>query len=265
MDDWLKTAKQLAIGRSVRVVCCGKDRSRVITHSDKGYSSYCFRQPCDTYFEPATELSLKERAEQKKLVAEYMAEQGDITLPPDFTTDIPDAHKVWFYKYGVPDRLIEHYGFGWSAKQHRVVLPVYDEHTGELGAVQCRSIDPKLKPKYLNKEGGTKSPMFWSKIHHTDVLVITEDILSAVRVGELYYSVCTLGTSINTVKASRIVSKDYNKVLIWYDGDDAGRNGAKKGRRELLLQGADCSVIETELDPKEYDNDEIEKILSDYT
>lgn len=191
-----------------------------------------------------------------------MEARGKLELPFDFDLDIPDYGRVWLLKGGVGSSIISHYGIGWSESMNRVVLPVYED--GELTAVQSRSVWDAMKPKYLNKKGSTNS-MFWSDPdvqlkRCTDELVITEDILSTIRVGRLNDCVSTLGTSLSDRMAAQLLTL-YNKFAIWYDGDEAGVRGARKARKALQIQGGVCRIVNTAKDPKEYNNEEIEDIL----
>ncbi len=263
MQEWEKIARTLPCGRTKRINCCRKDVSQVISHTEKGYSTYCFR--CgdgSRKFVSHGTRSLKDMIKHRKELNEYMATQGELELPYDFDTDIPDYGRVWLLKGGVGSALIEHYGFGWSECMNRVVLPVYED--GELTAVQSRSVWDAMKPKYLNKKGSSNC-MFWHDPEVqldriTDELVITEDILSTVRVGRLNDCVSTLGTSLSDRMATQLL-ENYSNFAVWYDGDEAGVRGARKACKALMMQGGVVRVIRTKLDPKEYNNEEISTIL----
>ena len=197
-----------------------------------------------------------------------MSERGEMSLPGDFTESIPEHGLIWFLKYGVSAEVARHYGFGWSEKMARVVMPVYDE-TGNLCTTQSRAVYPDQVPKYMNKKNGDMTCVaFYSDDELLldapvqEGLVITEDILSAVRVGRLMPALSTLGTHLSDKLAVRALKSVYGPVYIWYDGDEAGVKGARKARRTLELQGKQAIVIKTEKDPKEYSNDEIRAILT---
>lgn len=263
MENWEKIARSLKCGSSVRVKCCQNDRSQLITHSDRGYSTYCFRCGSDSRkFKPHGARSLQEMLQHKKQMQEYVKDQSIVELPDDFTLDIPDSGLYWFLKTGIQARTARHYGFGWSSTLNRVVMPVYSPD-GDIAAIQCRSLDPTVKPKYLNKS----KALFWSDpelmLHDgiKDVLVITEDILSAVKVGRVCRAVSSLGTSISSHDASELL-KLYNTIYVWYDGDTAGLKAAPKVKTALELQGARVRIVRTPRDPKTYTNEEIREILT---
>ena len=91
--------------------------------------------------------------------------------------------------------------------------------------------------------------------------IITEDILSTIRTGRLQPSFSTLGTKMNPKLAVRALQRGYDLFLIWYDGDEAGIKGAKRAKKQLDLMGIRNKIIKTELDPKDYNNEEIREII----
>lgn len=267
MKDWVKTAMKLPCGRSVRVKCCNKDLSRVITHSSEGYSTVCFRCGLSgREFVPHGVRTIADQLRHKRELEAYLDTHGDVSLPDDFTGDIPDIGRAWLLKGGVSTFLSTHYHIGWSAKMHRVVIPVYDVQ-GNLVAVQARAVEKYQKPKYRNKIGVSTS-LFWSDSAVSlqepvgEWCVLTEDILSTLRVGRLQHAVASLGTSISHRTAARIL-KHHRQIIIWYDGDAAGVKGAAKARKVLELQGAEVIVIRTEEDPKSYNNEQITNIIQE--
>lgn len=201
--------------------------------------------------------------QHKKELEAYAALRGDLELPEDFDYNIPAVGLAWMLKAGWNDVMIEHYGVGWSAAMGRVVIPIYDEDD-DLCGVQSRAVYNDQKPKYLNKTGwGYSSVMFWSDaelMFEEEVApvwcVLTEDIMSAGRVGRIQPAVASLGTSL-TPQAAAAILEQHQKIMIWYDNDDAGIRGANKARRALELQGGDVLIIRTEFDPKKYSNEEI--------
>ena len=97
-------------------------------------------------------------------------------------------------------------------------------------------------------------------------LVLVEDILSAARVGRIARTVSILGTNAGQV-LDRIWSdlglRDNPTIVVWLDGDKAGRKGRNALARALSLQGANVLTITTPLDPKKYSYREIREILRD--
>ena len=256
MQIWEKVARKLRCGVTVRELCCGKDKSLVISHTDRGYSCKCFRCGVSN-FRPHGQRSAAEMLKHKQELLDYTAHTGVLELPKDFTTTIPPEGAQWLLKAGISTSVTLDYTIGWSEKLGRVVMPVYDGAT--LVAVQSRAVYKGQTPKYWNTNA-RHNVMFKATPRGVpalkDTVVITEDILSCIRVGKIIPCRSSLGTSVSKVMVTELL-KTFSTVLVWYDGDEAGERGAVKARRNLLLQGAEVSVINTMLDPKDYNNEEI--------
>lgn len=269
--DWLKAAKALPYGGRDKIQCCGRDASMSIKHDSKGYFAYCHR--CggpERGFEPHGTLSLASILERKKVLENIKS--GELKLPKDFTTDIPAMHSVWLLRAGVTLPIAKAYGFGYSAYWNRVILPVYDAKG--LAAFTARSTIGE-RPKYIARYRDA-SAYFHARIelalpsamddpsYYSRSLVVTEDILSAVRVGRLRSSFALLGTGTGDTQIAAILAASRNgevPVYLWLDGDRAGRVSSSKLRRTLELCGVRVLVISTDRDPKLYSNRVIHEIL----
>lgn len=269
MEEWEKIARTLPCGRSTRVNCCRQDLSRVINHTPKGYGTYCFRCGEDSKeFVPHGVLPLSKMLEHKEALDAYTDASGPLSLPTDFevlSDNSPREAWVWLFKAGVSSSIARHYGFGYSESLARVVLPVRDI-SEQLVCVQSRAIYERQTPKYLNLKVSTSRAVFRSDDQlllkpDEGIIVVTEDILSAVRVGRLYPCISTLGTTLTYTVAMKYLTRA-RKVYIWYDGDEAGVNGASKAAKVLTVLGVSYGIIKTNKDPKRYNNDEIKDIVS---
>lgn len=254
-DSWLDIAKTLQPNQKVRVRCCGKDNTMIVSESNAGYSAYCFR--CGRKeFQRHGERSLAQLA---RLPYQNDA-KAPLRLPEDFTEAIPQKYATWFLKYGITMETAAKYHIGWSDKYHRICLPVYDVFSNDLVALQMRGVHPDQKPKYLNPEGpATGSALFMSGVP-TGVTVITEDILSAIKVGRVCHATSVLGTKLTDTRLSKLAA--YNKTIcIWLDSDKAGQDGARTMARSLQLLGVRVYRAYSDKDPKEYNSDQIKEIL----
>lgn len=254
---WIQKAEKLSLGTKTRIPCCSTDNSRIISHTVKGYSSYCFRCGADSaVFKPKGELGLQELREYEKRLQELKNScNTQVQLPFDYTQAIPIEHCVWLFKYGITEQEIKQFKIGYSKYYDRVVLPVY--YNNKLRVVQMRSIN--TKPKYYNI-GGTDSVLV---IRNTlsDTVVVVEDILSAIKVSRVCNAVSTLGTNLNFSKATKIL-KVAKKGFIWYDADEAGIKGCKMGLINLNMQGGVFKSISSDLDPKEYTTQAINNYIN---
>jgi hypothetical protein len=263
---WLATAKTLAAGRRIRIECCAQDKSLMVSNEERGYRAYCFR--CGPRgFVAHGDFSIDQLRRRRDEFA--LLQEAHVRLPKDFTTEIPTNDAVWLFKAGIATGVAKHYGFGYSPSLRRVVLPVYSE--GALAGFTARSTIG-AKPKYIERmassdavfmaDPATRLPDVdgWSDDSGPD-LVITEDILSAVRVGRIAKrAVALLGTSANAEQLSGF--SELHSIAVWLDPDRAGRVATHKIVRRLCLQGKAVQRIRTDRDPKFFSNREIRSLLS---
>jgi hypothetical protein len=264
---WLSTAKTLPAGRSTKIECCASDKSLMVSNDAKGYRAYCFR--CGPAgFVPHGDFSI----DQLKRRREELAWQNTktVSLPPDFTTDIPPSEAVWLYKAGIGSVVSKHYGFGYSPGLRRVILPIYEQ--GVLQGYTARSTINE-RPKYIEKVVSPSSTVWVSDpsialewpddglLASVPDVCLCEDILSAVRVGRWVRTcIALLGTNATPAQLSTVGTT--KAVGIWLDPDKAGNKGARTLQRTLSLQGYETRRIRSAKDPKFYSNREIRRMLS---
>jgi len=237
----------------------------LVSHSEKGYSCHCFR--CDS---PDSHQfrghGIRSIADLQRHKDEILAHRGKPPhLPSDYTKDIP-AEYAWFLKYGISLEVAQQYDFGYSEFFHRIVIPIYRQvgYTRELSAVHLRAIDLKEKSKYFNLGKPDVNALFQAKNTYPPEsgLVITEDILSAIKVNLAgYNSVALNGSDITDGQAVQTASRTAVRY-IWLDNDPAGHKGSKKAIQQLLMQGSgDVRLVRSEGDPKTYNKEEIKQHL----
>jgi len=236
----------------------------IISHRQAGYAAHCFRSDDHSGFVAHGPLSLKDLQERQEARQELSA--GPISLPSDFTLDIPSDALVWLLRCGIGAEQARRNGFGYSPRSGRVILPVFLNN--ELIAFTARAVGNE-RPKYIarHKEGYNGSCFLALEPDLPDPvlgydLVIVEDIASAARVGRLARTLSLLGTAAKPDEVWSMAGLcDNPTIAVWLDGDRAGRMGADKLARGLGLQGARVVRINTPKDPKKYSNREIREIL----
>ena len=190
-----------------------------------------------------------------------------LTLPPDLTTVPRDMNvhgSVWLSKYGINEAERKHYMLGWSDYHNRIILPVWNLERTELIAFQRRRILPHdTMPKYLTtRRAYHKHPVWYGSNHREgDTLVITEDILSAVKVNRVCMSLSLLGTHLPDAVLHWIVNH-YSRVLLWLDDDGPAVRQHQRNIMKRLALFMDARILKTEHDPKEYHHDEIREIVN---
>jgi DNA primase/predicted RNA-binding Zn-ribbon protein involved in translation (DUF1610 family) len=266
-NDWLKLAESIPQGHKVRRDCpeCGEGtntNAAIVNHSHKGYSLYC--NACGYKpFRGKGNLTLAQLAEIEALNDEA-AGFVERKLPADFTTDMPLEGRLWLYKAGITEERWRECGFGYSERQKRVVMPIYDR-TGALIWYQSRALHKQQQPKYLQPSGSKGGSVFKQVYRESDcgrdnkAVILVEDILSAIRIGVLFNVVCILGTKLADEQSESL--REYSTVITWLDSDRAGRKGAANIRKTLGLIKQVGNIV-TEKDPKFLPNAEITRVVT---
>ncbi len=261
---WLEQAQELTLGQRRRVPHeCGEGKVMLVDHKEQGYSAWCHR--CnDKGWHPHPRPSLAERVERLragKAEDDAIAADPRPPMPANFDpTTWPLHARVWLYKAGISNDIIVQQGFYYAPRHDRVVLPVL--HEGSVVYWQARGFD-KGRAKYINPpvDRSTVTPHYTMGDKDALPIVLTEDILSAVRVGMVTASYSLLGTS-PSYQLLLLVAASNRRCVVWLDPDAAGRKGATKTSKALRNLGVDTRVLHTEKDPKFYSNEEIRTFLS---
>ncbi|WP_101844313.1 DNA primase [Halobacillus sp. Marseille-P3879] len=144
----------------------------------------------------------------------------------------------------------------------RIMFPLRN-HLGKTVAFAGRSLGDQ-EPKYLNSpetELFQKGRLLFnfdlarSSIRKTKTMVLFEgyaDVLAADQAG-IHNGVATMGTSISQTQA-KLIKRYSDRVVICYDGDDAGTAAAAKAAQLLKQTGCQTHVarLPEGMDPDDY-------------
>lgn len=191
---------------------------------------------------------------------------------PNVTCEFSPTVLYWLYKYYVFEDLIKKYGIYYvprtDFKEESLLFGIYVK--GALTFWQQRYF-----PTKSFSTGGSKDELFVIK-HKSNQIVLVEDFISAIRVGEHANVLCLFGVHINSAMSKFIQNLNMN-IVIWLDPDDAGREASANlfNRLSNLLQNCSkyrafavreprtISIIETENQPKDYCDSEIKQLLGE--
>ena len=243
----LALADQLKLGQKRRVEHdCGEGKTMVVSRTERGTSYWCHR--ChDKGWIPA-ERSLADRIAALNEATEWDGTaQQSLELPGPGKMnpqDWPDAPRLWLYKAGFSNDEIRRHGWYWNPKMERVILPVKVD--GKTIYWQGRGFDtarPKALNPTVNREG------LVAKYGRGDWIALTEDILSAAKVGGVGEAWALLGTVLSYSTALAL-SEAGRPVLLMLDDDPAGRRGAAEAAKTLNLLGVRNHQVYFGKDPK---------------
>ena len=257
-EGWLPEAKRLRVGSKRRVAHdCGLDTSMIVAHEADRYTAWCFRCSEGGFVGKEPSLSdmvdLRRRAQEEGALRYATLPLPKITEPREW----PVPARLWLYKAGMSDSRIRELGIYFHAPSQRVVLPVVDGD--KVVYWQARAVMPNQSPKYINPSVDRDKvlPAFGSG----PVIVLTEDYLSAAKVGQVVEGWALLGTSLKKPVLARAV-RDGRPVLVMLDPDEAGRSAASRITRELRSVGVATDNIVSTRDPKLLCKQEIRECLS---
>ena len=247
--SWESKARALALGARLRTDHdCGGGRTLTLRHDDKGYHAFCFR--CNDHGwrppEPVPIAVRLERIRKQQEADNRVAASVDLPAPQVREwAKWPAACQLWLLKAGLSRADLPRLGAYYHPPSDRVVLPVLTRSGGVL-FWQARAVDGR-QPKYLapsvDKQGVV--PQYGE----AEAVTLTEDLLSAYKVGTVAEGWSLLGTSISTATINLLLSRGC-KVNVWLDPDGPGQRAAKKVLATLRAYGVEARNIVSTRDPK---------------
>lgn len=246
--EFKNIGESLSVGQRTRHEhSCGDGRTLIVSRDGKGISAYCFR--CHAKGWIPDERSLAERIQALSQAQEWDQVAADsIELPGPGkmdTQDWPDEPLLWLFRAGFNRDEIKSLGWYWNTRMQRVILPVRD-HTGKVIYWQGRGFDP-ARPKALNPTVNREGLV--AKYGQGEWIALTEDILSAAKVGSVSETWALLGTVLSYSTALAL-SEAGRPVLLMLDDDPAGRRGAAEAAKTLNLLGVRNHQVYFGKDPK---------------
>lgn len=207
------------------------------------------------------------------------ATDNDIQLDDDLVFDYPGHVVAWLAKYrvSVPEAI----GYGWKYSPHRDQLVfIFKDEEGKVACVQARNFRAGSKQKYYNQGSPSSTlPIFLAGVAEVPkhpFLVAVEDAVSAARIASSYRpdanapgralngpwcdAMPCLGSYLPLKKLARLRAS-YDFLYVWLDSDKLKEARDIAQRAKWL--GFNTRVVYTELDPKCYSNQEIQKIMLD--
>jgi hypothetical protein len=188
-------------------------------------------------------------------------------LPRGYTRNIGVEGLEWLNKYNLTPREIQEHRIGWDPEGWKIrkgtiqysplmIFPVYDVYDNLL-MYQARYFgNLKNVPKYWTV--GNRGVVH-TVGNNPDTCTLVEDMVSAIKVGRYTTAVPIFGSDISTEMALHVHNR-YPQLLIWLDKDK--RRYAHARAQSLRYLFKSVRVIDSEADPKDYNNAELKEYLN---
>lgn len=179
-----------------------------------------------------------------------------VKLPEDCTEQIDDKGLAWLNRYDIHASERHRYRMLWSPSKQQLIFPLFDKSQA-LVAYQARNFHPESKVKYKS-QGKIHDVMYFCGKKATPIILV-EDLLSAIKIGRLGVAMPLWGSEASTPLLMRL--KDHcNGIIVWLDSDK-WKNSHDIVKRAQSI-GLPAMSVFTNLDPKEYNDDQIKYFLT---
>ena len=171
--------------------------------------------------------------------------------------------RLWVAQARISPLETKAYGIMYSPSLGRVVLPI--TYKGEYMGYLSRRIFDDGTPKYvMRSKQPTKMLFRVANEAHSGVVVLCEDVLSAIRLGKYVTTFAILGTSVSDF-ALRELTQGRDHAVIFLDYDNRiviKKSRVLRNRLELLIDKV--SLVDKPIDPKNLSDKELSDILISY-
>lgn len=266
LDSWYPQAHGLSVGQRKRVDhMCGPGRTLSLWKDEEGYHAHCFRCGEGGVKLEQEDLSQKIARLNREAATEAAArESTELPEPRVYNeADWPPDAALWFYKQGFSHSLIRDIGLYWCPDLGRVVLPIKEDGRVVFWLARSTTRTPKWIGPAVDKRGLTAR----YGVGKGDCIVLTEDALSAYKVGRVTEAWSLLGTSLHP-RVLLELKRTGKRVVTWLDDDRGRANGSNPGqeaaaeiRKALRGMGVEVANATSPKDPKCYGPNFLAKIL----
>lgn len=213
------------------------------------------------YTVPAREVTALSNAIANLYKTMDTVPQDSPTLPNDVSFDFSEQALMWLRKYDIYEEEILAHNVCYSLDYDAVVFPYYaptpfqiPEEDEDLVGYQMRFMKDDRWVSY--GDIGSLVYIINKSENINSVIVVVEDILSAIKVGRNIPTVPLFGSSRSAIeRMMQTLSRNYKHIIYWLDKDAQSR--AIWAAQTTPLYNARGSMICTEYDPKAYTTSDI--------
>jgi hypothetical protein len=173
------------------------------------------------------------------------------SYPPDATPEIGARGWTWLSKYGILKA--ETTNFRWSDSLQWLIYLIDGQRVWQA---RCFGDDAKRKAYSFGDVSNILHIL--GNFPDKDEIIVCEDILSAIKISRFTNSMPLWGAHLPLKTITRL-SRLFKRLGIWLDRDKAVES--LKSNRRTSQMGLEVRSIISELDPKAYNDEEIQCFL----
>ena len=233
--EWLKDAQALMIGQHKRIYHGAETRPNLVIRNESDcWSAYCFACKKHGFVPKGRREAVQYRVDKVAKLPEALANLIPLSaFPPEQQEDIAR----FIIKKGMWLRILEPYLRGIVAKEQRLLFNVGSAWLG-------RDYTGLREPKWMTYQEGL------AYIKGDDVLVLTEDVLSAIKVHAVL-GCSALAIQGTVLKQHQIpVCLQAKAIVLAFDPDQAGQDCARLTAKRLRNLGCCVYTLKTQQDLK---------------
>jgi hypothetical protein len=173
--------------------------------------------------------------------------------------NLPATALAWLRRYRISDLDIVQHGFFWDSDKDSLVMPVLSGDRIVLTASRYFGSNAS-HPKYVTRGYKTGHFKLIKPKESSDIYVIVEDYLSAIRVGRYANAIPLFGMHCPRELLFSLLPL-HPTLRFWLDRNMANEAAKQAARARQWIPN--CATIVTDLDPKEYDDNQIKRIIDE--
>lgn len=189
-------------------------------------------------------------------------ERREVTpLQRDISSWAQNRHPYWAGR-GFVEETVGRWQLGYSPEMNRVTVPIW--FRGELVGWTARRVQESDEPKWLHSKGLDRQAIVFGLDETSDgSCIVVEAPLSAIMLWQQGYQnvIATMGCKMSQGQAD-IIRGRFDSALMFYDPDNAGRDGTMRAIEMLSPFLSVFCVGETRDDPAAMTEEENAKALS---
>lgn len=258
-EQILKLGSEVSLDSSIRVTCIfceAKDeRSFSISRTSTGLLYHCFRASCGKKGIIGDTSRPFDNPEKRR--STYRHFSGDLSQLPEL------PFGKYFGTHGLERDYVQAQGIRFAPRDQRIYIPIYNSRGFQIGE-NLKAIHAGQKPRADMYRWGEELLIHFPLGQALEeVLVLTEDQISAIKTALIVPSAALLGTNMNDDCLTLFRKIGIKKIIRIMDGDHAGHKATIRIENKLRPFFETRAVyLPPGMDPKDCTLQQLEELLN---